>query len=97
MSVLNSMMTVLIALGVAVAMGQILFNQAGSGAPTLYSAFGTITGTFWFLGGFFMLLGGFIVGGMLAIAIGFYLARGNYARYKQERGQSLRARIANGK
>jgi len=77
-------------------MGQLLFQQAGTGAPTLYSAIGTITGTFWFLAGFFLLLGGFISGGMIAIAIGFYLARGNYARYKQERGQSLRSRIANG-
>jgi len=48
-------------------------------------------GTFWTLVGVFMIIGGLQIIGGLIIAVAWYLARGNYKRYKQEGG--LRAAL----
>jgi len=61
------------------------------GAVAATSAYGTVVGTFWTLVGVFMIIGGLQIIGGLIIAVAWYLARGNYKRYKQEGG--LRAAL----
>jgi len=91
MSTLNSLLMILVPIGVAFAAGHLLFQRRGSGAVAAASAYGTVMGTFWTLVGVFMIIGGLQIIGGLIIAVAWYLARGNYKRYKQEGG--LRAAL----
>jgi len=91
MSTLNSLLMILVPIGVAFAAGHLLFQRRGSGAVAATSAYGTVMGTFWTLVGVFMIIGGLQIIGGLIIAVAWYLARGNYKRYKQEGG--LRAAL----
>jgi len=92
MSTLNSLLMILVPIGVAFAAGHLLFQRRGSGAvAAATSAYGTVMGTFWTLVGVFMIIGGLQIIGGLIIAVAWYLARGNYKRYKQEGG--LRAAL----
>jgi hypothetical protein len=91
------MLSVLIAIGVGIALGRLLYTQAGGASVTIYSAIGTLTTTFWMIVGVFMIVGGFTVGGVLVVMFGFYFASGNYQRYKQERGTAARSWLAGSK
>jgi len=82
MSTLNSLLMILVPIGVAFAAGHLLFQRRGSGAVAATSAYGTVMGTFWTLVGVFMIIGGLQIIGGLIIAVAWYLARGNYKRYK---------------
>jgi len=50
MSTLNSLLMILVPIGVAFAAGHLLFQRRGSGAVAATSAYGTVMGTFWTLG-----------------------------------------------
>ena len=94
MTTLNSLLMILVPIAVALAVGHLLFRRRGSGAVAATSAYGTVMGSFWTLVGVFMIIGGLQIIGGLVVAIAWYLARGNYKRYKEEGG--LRAALANG-
>jgi ABC-type antimicrobial peptide transport system permease subunit len=95
MTNMNTVLMILIAIGIGIVFGQFLFRQAGGSSRTVSTAIGTATGTFWVVVGIFMIVGGFYVGGVIVIMVAWYLARGNYREYRRERG--MRARIANGR
>lgn len=91
---LNSVLMILIPIGVAFAIGQLLFRTRGETAVEAYSLIGAATGTFWVGVGVFMIVGGLELVGMVVIIFFFYLARGNWRRFQTER--STRASIAGG-
>jgi len=74
MSTLNSLLMILVPIGVAFAAGHLLFQRRGSGAVAATSAYGTVMGTFWTLVGVFMIIGGLQIIGGLIIAVAWYLA-----------------------
>ena len=90
MSSFNTLLMVLIPLGVAIAIGRLLHSQADGPSVTLWAAFGTLSTMFWVVAGVFMIVGGFTIGGVIVVIVGVYLASGNYQRYKEERSRSLR-------
>jgi hypothetical protein len=90
MSTLNTLLMVLIPVGVAIAMGRLLHAQAGGPSVAIWAAVGTLSTTFWIVAGVFMIVGGFTLGGVIVVIVGVYLATGNYQRYKEERSRSLR-------
>ncbi|WP_157884853.1 hypothetical protein [Halorubrum aethiopicum] len=94
MTTLNSLLMILVPIGVAFAVGHLLFRQRGAGAVAATAGYGTVTGVFWTLVGVFMIVGGLQIIGGLIIAIAWFLTRGNYRRFQKEGG--LRAILANG-
>jgi|GEM_PF-1601295 hypothetical protein len=59
MSTLNTLLMVLIPVGVAIAMGRLLHAQAGGPSVAIWAAVGTLSTTFWIVAGVFMIVGGF--------------------------------------
>jgi hypothetical protein len=90
MTTLNTLLMVLIPVGVGIALGRLLHGKTGGASVTIWAAYGTLSTTFLAVAGVFMVVGGFTTGGVLVVIVGVFLALGNYQRYKEERSRSLR-------
>ncbi|WP_254810610.1 hypothetical protein [Natronosalvus amylolyticus] len=90
---MNQLLTVLLAIGVGLAIGHLAFSSRGDSSVILYSAYGTLSMTFGMVIGAFLILGGFHRTGVVVLAVTYFLARGNYDRFQSER--DMRAKAAN--
>lgn len=86
MSALNSLLGVLVAIGVGIALGQLLFRRHGAAGVGLYAGFATITGTVWFIAAVFLIIGGFRITGLFLVMVAWYLVQSNSTRFKEETG-----------
>jgi len=90
---MNQLLTVLVAIGVALALGHLAFSSRGDSSVMWYSAYGTLSMSFGILLGVFLILGGFMRTGVIVVAVAYFLARGNFERFQSER--DMRAKAAN--
>lgn len=89
---LNLSIGALLAIGVGLLAGQLLFKRRSGQSTQASATFSVLTSIFWLTAGVFAVIGGFHLIGMIVIALTFYMARGNYR--EATGGEGIRARIA---
>lgn len=81
----------LLAIGISLVIGWLLFGVAGETSATVNSFFGLLGRVAWILIGVVAILGGFLIVGFLLIALGLFLALGHWQILKES---DIRAKIA---
>ena len=88
----NLSLTALVAIGLGLFLGNLLFKRRGSQAREASATLSVFTGLFWLTAGIFAVIGGFTIIGMVVIALTFFMVRGNYI--EATNGEGIRSRIA---
>ena len=89
---LNLSLTALVAIGLGLFLGNLLFKRRGGQARETAAALSVATSLFWLTAGIFAVIGGFTIIGMVVIALTFFMVRGNYI--EATNGEGIRSRIA---
>lgn len=83
----------LLVIAAGLIVGWLLFSAAGEASATANSFFGFLSRVFWIIIGFAAVIGGFVLSGFLLIALGLFLALGQWQILKDS---DIRAMIAGG-